>query len=149
VNQFGHQGRQPIGLILARGPSTPSFDHLVGAGEHGCRNLEAQRLRGLEVDDQLVLGWCLHGQVGGLLALEDAVNVRGRAAVLVDQIRPIRDQSTDGDERALVVNRGQLVPGRKPDNQIAMSCRQCADDLNMLRARARARVMGSKWMERK
>jgi hypothetical protein len=32
------------------------FDHLIGPGEHRRRHLEAKRLRGLEVDDQLVLG---------------------------------------------------------------------------------------------
>jgi hypothetical protein len=35
----------------------------------------------LEVDHQLVLGRRLHGQVGRFLALEDAVNVRGRSIV--------------------------------------------------------------------
>ena len=41
--------------------------------------VEAERLGSLEVDDQLVLGRRLHRQVGWLLALEDAVDVAGRA----------------------------------------------------------------------
>ena len=46
------------------------------------------RFRGLEVDDQLVLGRRLHRQVGGLLALEDAIDIAGGAPEWVDRIRP-------------------------------------------------------------
>ncbi len=36
------------------------LDHFVGAGEHRRRNSKAERLCGLEIDDQLVLGRGLH-----------------------------------------------------------------------------------------
>ena len=45
--------------------------------------VEAERLGGLEVDDQFEFGRRLHRQVGRLLALEDAVDVAGGAPVLV------------------------------------------------------------------
>jgi hypothetical protein len=39
----------------ARGPSTPPFDHLVGACEQRWRNREAERLRRDQIDDKLKL----------------------------------------------------------------------------------------------
>ena len=51
------------------------FDHFVGGGEQRRRHGEAERLCGLEVDRELVLGRCLHWQVGRLLAFQDAVDV--------------------------------------------------------------------------
>ena len=42
------------------------------------RHGEAERLGGLEIDHQLVLGRSLDRQIGRLLALEDAIDVSGR-----------------------------------------------------------------------
>ena len=81
---------------------------------------KTKRLGGLEINDQLVLGRRLHWQVGGLLALEDAIHVAGGAAKLVEEIGPIGDQTAGGDIKAFDVDCGQLVPGRKRDDQIAM-----------------------------
>ena len=61
----------------------------------GRRHVEAERLGGLEVDHQLVLGRRLHRQVGRLLALEDAIDVAGARAILIDPIGPIGDQAAD------------------------------------------------------
>jgi hypothetical protein len=63
------------------------FDHLVGAGEKRQWHFEAERLRCLEVDHRVELGRLLHRQVGRLLALEDAIDVTGCQAILVNNVR--------------------------------------------------------------
>jgi len=45
------------------------------ASEQLIRNIDAERLGGLEIDYQLVLGRRLHWKVGGFLALENAARV--------------------------------------------------------------------------
>src|SRR5215470_16161852 len=68
----GHPGT--YGVCMS-GPSAPQqkatlFDHLVGARSQHRRHVEAERLRSLEVDNELVLCGRLNRQVGGLLAPE-------------------------------------------------------------------------------
>jgi hypothetical protein len=43
------------------------------------------------VDDDLEFGWHLHWKIGSLLAFEDAIDIAGCLAVLVEPIRPIGD----------------------------------------------------------
>src|SRR4029453_5463859 len=53
---------------------TSLFDHLIGSRKQFVGDGEAERLGGLEIDDQLILGRHLHGEIGRLFPLEDAVD---------------------------------------------------------------------------
>jgi hypothetical protein len=68
--------------------AAPLLDNMVRSDEDGPRDREAESPGGLQVDDQLELRRLLHGQVGGLRAFEDLVDVGGSASVQVGQIRP-------------------------------------------------------------
>src|SRR5499426_2962367 len=78
----------------ARGPSTPSFDHLVGASEEGRWYVKAERPRSLEVDHELELGPLLHRQVGWFCPIEDFVDEAGRAVPHVFNASRIGEQAT-------------------------------------------------------
>src|SRR2546425_9339069 len=53
----------PEAAVNNRSKTVALFDHLVGAGEQRGWDFEAERLAGLEVDDQFVFRRCLHRQV--------------------------------------------------------------------------------------
>src|SRR6476660_3856492 len=110
-------------LDAARGPSTPSLDHLVGAGEQRGRHVEAARLRSLEVDRQLVLGWGLHRQIGWLFASENAVDIAGRLPILVDNVWSIRHQPSPGGEQSQWIHCRQPVPSSEFNDQLTLSDR--------------------------
>src|SRR5215208_1376279 len=80
-------------LDAVRGPSTPSFDDLVGAGEQRLRHGEAERVSGLQVDHQFELGRLLDRQIGRLGALEDLSDVNAGLAENSREARSIADQS--------------------------------------------------------
>ena len=69
---------------------------------------------GLAVTRHFVLGWGLHRQISRLFPLKDAIDAAGLAKT-VSTSRPVLDPLLhEGD-------RGQLMPGRQRDDQIAMN----------------------------
>src|ERR1700687_3548853 len=51
------------------------LDHLVGASEDGRRNLDAQRFRYLEINEEIEFGWQHYWQFGRLFAFDDAPSI--------------------------------------------------------------------------
>src|SRR6478752_7173154 len=63
---------------------SPLFNYFVGCGEQRLRNVEAERLGGLEIDNQIGLGRRLHRHITWFLALENAIDIsRGTTDRLV------------------------------------------------------------------
>ena len=81
---------------------------------------------GFDIDDEFVFGRRLHRQIGGILALENSIDIAGGAPELVDEIGPIGDQAAAGDVEAGVEDRRQPVPERQRDDQLAMDRRRRA-----------------------
>src|SRR3954454_20658210 len=76
---------------------------------------------GLEVYHKLILGRRLHRQVGGLLTLQNAIDIRGRATYPIVKAWPVTEQSAILNIVAVRINRGQLVASRKADNDFGAS----------------------------
>ena len=74
--------------VISRRSKQRAIDHLVGAGEQRRRQVRPSALAVLKLIASLVLGRRLYRQVGRLLALKDAIDVAGRAPVLVNIIGP-------------------------------------------------------------
>jgi hypothetical protein len=59
------------------------FDHLIGERQQFIRHLEAEHLRGLEVDDKLELDWSLDGKLAWPFALQGAIGITRRTSKII------------------------------------------------------------------
>jgi hypothetical protein len=100
----------PKAAVSNRSKATSLFDDLIGAGEQRRRDFEAERFRRLEIDDKLIFRRRLHREVSWLLALEDAIDIAGRAPVLVDNVRPVRSATARASCR---IRRSRMRPAQE------------------------------------
>src|SRR5580704_201121 len=84
-------------MLLSLVSPTFLFDHLVGPGQHGRRDVDTKLFRRLEIDDQFEPGGLHDGQFGGLFPLEDAGNVETRLPPRVRQIGTVAEKTTGCD----------------------------------------------------
>src|SRR5262252_2510758 len=68
------------------------FDRLVGAAKEGDRDSQPERLGRLHVDQELNLGGLLHGQIGRLLALENASSIDALEPIIVRKSAAVAHQ---------------------------------------------------------
>ena len=77
------------------------------------RNREAERLRGLEVDDEVERDGLLDRQRGRLRTLEDLVHVGGRAPLQRKSVRAINHETADLHVLPQAIYRWQATLHRK------------------------------------
>jgi hypothetical protein len=70
-----------------------SFDHHVGEEEHGLRDAQPERLRGLEADYEFEFGRLLDRQIARVCTLQDAIDVTCRLAELFRQIGTVGNEA--------------------------------------------------------
>ena len=76
------------------------FDHLVGGREQCRGHGEAERFRGLEVDDKLNFCGLNHRQVGRLFALEDATRIDADLTERIGRNGPVAHEAPSCGELA-------------------------------------------------
>src|SRR6266446_6227307 len=90
-----------------------SFDDLVGAGEDRWRHGEAERLGGVEIDDQLEGRWPLHRKISRLGALEDLSDISADQVPIAGLARSIADQAARGDRLTPLIDRRNGIACRQ------------------------------------
>ena len=96
------------------------FDHLVRECEQRRGDFQAERLYGLEVDDEIEPGRSHGRQIDRLSALEYAANVDAGMLITVDDVGPIAHQATRVDELTRPVDRGNCMARRQPNESVTL-----------------------------
>ena len=104
------RGAPPSSVMNSR---RSSFDHLVGAGEQRRRDVQAERLRGRKVDDEVELGRLLDRDVGGLCPAQNLVDIVGGASEQVREVWSIRHETSRFDLLPGTVIVGSRAPSAK------------------------------------
>src|SRR5262245_40888749 len=82
-----------------------SFDHLVGAGEHGRRNVDAQRPRGFEIDKEVEFCRQRHRQLSSLFALHDPTDIVAGLPIGIGSAGAVADEAAGFRLLAIAENR--------------------------------------------
>src|SRR6516162_4299598 len=96
-----------------------SFDQRVGARDERRRNLEAERLRGFQIDDQFEPGRLQHRQIGWARLLEHECRIRPLLAIQIGKMRAIAHQAARRGEIAPFVDRGDAIARGERNDLVA------------------------------
>src|SRR6266478_975364 len=96
-----------------------SFDDLVGAGEDRWRHGQAERLGGVEVDDQFKCRRLLHWQIGRLGALKDLSGINAGLVIGSREARSVADQAAGSRKFTRLIDRRKAMARRQLDELAA------------------------------
>src|SRR5215831_3668327 len=105
----------------ARGPSTPSFDHLLSAGDQHRRHSQAEPPGSLEVDEEVKPGRLLDWQVGGLGPLENPSGVDAGLAIGIRQASAVTHETARFREVNKRVDARDSIAGGQGHDLVASS----------------------------
>src|SRR6266576_4197363 len=106
---------RPDQLVRSLLDWTASFNHLVGACEQRCRDVQAERPSSLGVDHQLELDRLHHRQVRRLSALEDSTGVDTDLTPRIRKVAPVAYQPANFGKLAPRIRNGDPVMRRQVD----------------------------------
>src|SRR5918998_4243664 len=89
--------------------ASPSFDHLVSAGEERSRHVEAERLGSLEIDEQLNFRCLLDREIRRIGARKDPAGMDPTLIAPVNITASVADEAARRSELAKLVDRGYSV----------------------------------------
>src|SRR2546425_7881827 len=112
IQVTGRLALAPAGLTPARRTCLLwTRNDLIRPPQHRRRDRQAERLRGLDVDDQLEPGGPLDGEVARLGTLENPVHVGRKLTEDRPLVRPVTHQTTRFHVAPIREGRWQAVPG--------------------------------------
>ena len=103
-------------------PLVPSLEDFVGTHQYNLRHgKKIESLCGLEIERHFVLARRSHREIAWLCALKNAIDVVCCAPELIEKSRPVGDETTGGNVKAVGIDRGLPMPCRKIDYQLAIN----------------------------
>ncbi len=115
---------------VPQGDITSLLNQLVRASKDARRQLKAERLGGLEVDDHLEFRWLLHWKIGRLGTPENLVDVVSGAPRRISNTWPIGDEAAGCHKFPNSMKRRQLLPSGEFRDALSMITRERVFDRN-------------------